>query len=443
VRKTTVLGACLLLVQIPLIALTFLQADTWGGPDTDEATGVAFGADGSVYVAGATATADGDRDAFVRKYGPDRQLLWQQNYGLPANATTGFDDEFVSGVAVGPDPVAPGSDAIYVAGQLGTGVLFVAKFDPLGNLVWDRTYGDNGTIATGAALDASGNVYVSGLSSVVDPGNQTEALLLKFTALGTLEWARAWGGAGFDASRGVAVGPDGVYLAGETNSFFANDAFLVKFDVDGNLLWERDWGVDGLQAPFTGLTAAYAVAADALGGVYITGNAFDTGHRNNIVLVKFSGGGDLEWSRIGGPGFGAGRGVALTPDGEAVFVSGNLLSEDPDFFGGRAFVAEFTAAGKPKKANTWAGDPNDSASADAVAVDASGLVVTAGIAGPAPHEFGKASNSGKTPDAHLVVPLDSHVTILPTALGSVVGQLLPVDPSVGGGTDAFALWMQR
>ena len=48
---------------------------------------------------------------------------------------------------------------------------------------------------------------------------------------------------GFDQSHGVATGIDGVYMVGDTNSFFANDAYLVKFDFDGNLLWQRDCGV--------------------------------------------------------------------------------------------------------------------------------------------------------------------------------------------------------
>jgi hypothetical protein len=114
-----------------------------------------------------------------------------------------------------------------------------------------------------------------------------------------------------------------------------------------------------------------------------------------------------------------------------------------DRSGGHAFVAEFTSAGKAKKANTWGGSLDDSASAESVIVDANGLVVTAGAAGPGPYEFGRESNSAKTPDAHLVVPETSHVFILPTTLGTDDGQLLTPDEAVGGATDAFTLWLQR
>jgi hypothetical protein len=159
--------------------------------------------------------------------------------------------------------------------------------------------------------------------------------------------------------------------------------------------------------------------------------------------VKFDAAGTLLWEKIGGPGFGNGADVAVSADNSQVFVSGNILSDDPDFFGGHAFVAEFTADGKAKKANTWGGSLDDSASAESVAVNAAGMLVTAGVAGPGPYEFGRASNSARTPDTHLVVPTNSHALVLPTDLGFDNGQVLPTDPPVGGATDAFTLWLQQ
>ncbi len=436
-RKTIVLGVGLLLVQIPLLALTLVRSDVFGGPNHDQARRVAAAPDGGVYVAGTTLSADGDSDAFLRRYDPNHVLLWERAYGLPFDPTVGFDDDFMEGLAVGADGSA------YMAGMLGTGVLFLAKFDSVGNLVWDSTYGANATIATGAALDAAGNIYVSA-AAFAGP-DDPEARLLKFNRDGTLAWAKTWGGStqfGFDPSRGVATGADGVYMIGETNSFFANDAFLVKFDFDGNLLWERDWGVDGLEAPFTGLTTAYGVTTDGAGNVYFTGTTSDSGHSKNIILVKFNGAGDLLWSKVGGPGFGAGRDVAVSADGTAVFVSGNILGDDPEIGGGFAFVAEFTSEGKAKKANTFGGIPGTAASAESVALNAAGLVVSAGYVGEGPHEFGRASNSAKSADTHLVIP-NGIVQSLPTDLLLQDGQILAFDSTTRGLDDAFALWMAR
>jgi len=207
-------------------------------------------------------------------------------------------------------------------------------------------------------------------------------------------------------------------------------------------LQEDTWGGAGRDG-------ADEVAFASDGGVYVAGTtvsadgASDTGHLKNIILVKFDAAGALVWERIGGPGFGAGLDVAVSPDDTSVLVSGNRISDDPDFTGGHAIVAEFTADGKAKKANTWGGSLNDSASAESLAVNAAGLVVTVGSAGPGPYDFGRASNAAKRPDAHLVVPSTSHLSVLPTTLGAESGQQLVPDAAVGGAEDAFTLWVER
>ena len=75
-------------------------------------------------------------------------------------------------------------------------------------------------------------------------------------------------------------------------------------------------------------------------------------------------------------------------------------------------------------------------------VNRDGLVVTAGFVGPGPHEFGRASNSAKNADTHLIIPAGV-VQILPTVLAAQDGQILPFDSTTLGGDDAFALWTQR
>src|SRR5262249_10652993 len=156
----------------------------------------------------------------------------------------------------------------------------------------------------------------------------------------TLVWNRIWGGPNFDAARDIAIGTDGgIYVAGETNSFVANDAFLLKFDTDGNLLWQRDWATtNGAQF---GLTAALGVGTGPDGGVYFTGNTFDIGAKKNIILVKFDADGNLLWDKLGGPGFGAGLDVAANAD--FVYVTGNVTVN-----GGDAFVARYFPSGKAK-----------------------------------------------------------------------------------------------
>jgi hypothetical protein len=156
-------------------------------------------------------SADGDFDAFLLKYRADRTLDWARTYGTPLNSETGFDDEFATGLAVAPD------GSVYVTGQFGTGVLFLAKFDPLGNLLWDSTWGENGTIGSGAAIGPDGSIYVSGSSFVLNGGgSDTEALLIKFDPPAAALNGRRWRSTDItsrDAGRASALGPGDSLLA--------------------------------------------------------------------------------------------------------------------------------------------------------------------------------------------------------------------------------------
>ncbi len=440
-RKTIVIGGVLLLVQIPLLALTLVQEKTWGGIDTDEASEVAVGIDGSVYVAGTTLSfGAGDRDAFLLKYNPDGSLAWDRTYGTPPVAPFTRADEFGLGLAVA------GDGSAYITGQFAGGVLFLAKFDSAGLLVWDLTWGENGTIGNGLAIGTDGSVYASGLSFVFGAG-QSDAVLVKFSSEGVLLWQRTWGGTGFDAARAIAAAPDGgAYIAGETNSFFANDAFLVKFDANGNVVWERDWAAEGADAPFTALTAAHGVAVAPDSSVYITGYAFDTGAPRNVILVKFDAAGNVIWERVGGPEFGVATDVAVAPADGAVFVSGNMGSDDPDVFGGWAFVAEFTAEGKAKKADRWGSViPNESTSAESIAIAPDGTIVTAGYVGAPPYELGRAANSARAVASVLTIPTGvvTDPQSAPHTLTGAVALAATGSETYVGAREAFMLRLMR
>ena len=165
-------------------------------------------------------------DVFLLEYGPDAPRVGAHLRNA-ATSPSGFDSEFAAGLAVA-------ADDPFTSRPAGTACSSSRSSVPPVTC--------RGTPLTGRTAPSSGrrdragmHIYVSGL--VVRSRSRRQrhrSPLLKFDPKGNVVWARAWGGAGFNASRAVAVGTDGAYLAGETNSFFANDAFLVKFDFDGN-----------------------------------------------------------------------------------------------------------------------------------------------------------------------------------------------------------------
>jgi hypothetical protein len=81
---------------------------------------------------------------------------------------------------------------------------------------------------TPVEVGADGSVYAAG-GTFNSGAGQPDALLLKFTSDGTLLWAVTWGGPSPEALADMAIGADGgVYLVGETSSFFWNDRVRRK-----------------------------------------------------------------------------------------------------------------------------------------------------------------------------------------------------------------------
>src|SRR5207253_1033524 len=105
--------------------------------------------------------------------------------------------------------------------------VFVAKYSPQGMLLWSKTLGGAGTeTATGVAADSQGNIVLAGRfqSSNADFGGATLSAganafaiaVAKLTPAGATLWARRWGGTNDTEPRGVAVDASGdVVITGQ------------------------------------------------------------------------------------------------------------------------------------------------------------------------------------------------------------------------------------
>ena len=182
------------------------------------------------------------------------------------------------------------------------------------------------------------------------------------------------------------------------------------------------------------------------GGVVITGNASDIGTLKNTILVKYNSTGALVWQKIGGPGFGGGLDVAEAADG-ALFVTGSILAytKDPEVFGGFAFVAEFGADGRKKKASTWGGSPNESARGEGIAISPNGTIAVAGFVHAPPYVFNSASNSSSDADAtstEVFSTAPAPAGTVNIAPGGVVTTPIGSE-TYAGDTESFFLRLQR
>src|SRR5688572_26615767 len=134
----------------------------------------------------------------------------------------------------------------------------IMKYNPTGNLVWEKFYG--GSLEDGAysiANTSSGGYVAAGFTKSNDgdvSGNHSpgsaDVWLMKLDAGGNFIWKKCFGGGGHDTAFAVIQTPDkGFVVAGSstsnngdlTGNFGLTDAWLFKTDSLGNLVWQKNF----------------------------------------------------------------------------------------------------------------------------------------------------------------------------------------------------------
>jgi hypothetical protein len=348
---------CFVLFQIFCFAfLSMAQTKQWtrlcGSSGYDWGRGVAVDAGGNVYVTGETAGAfdsqsfAGATDICLIKYDSGGTKLWTRLCGTPSE-----DAGYGVAVDAGGNVYVVGYTYGGLDGQIfaGKGDICLVKYNSGGTKQWTRLCGSSGyDWGRGVAIDAGGNVYVTGRASGAFDGQPyagaDDICLVKYNSNGTKLWTRLYGTSGYEWVYGVAVDADGnAYVTGGTTDTLDNqpfagyrDIFLVKYDSSGTKQWTRLCGNDG--ADF-----GYGVAVDANRNVYVTGYTHGILDGQtfmgamDICLIKYDSGGTKLWTRLCGTGGeDAGYSVAVDAGGN-VYVTGNTYGP----FDGQPYAGYF------------------------------------------------------------------------------------------------------
>jgi uncharacterized delta-60 repeat protein len=180
---------------------------------------------------------------------------------------------------------------------------------------------DYNDLAKAAAIDASGNVYVTGLSFTGIASD--DYATVKYDALGNELWASRYGGAANQADHAAAIALDSdgyVYVTGASEGIGTSwDYATLKYDPDGTKVWVARY--DG---PGNGEDAATAVAVDSAGNVYVTGASRDSLTADDYATIKYDAAGNELWvARYDGPGNADDAAVSLAVDSTGnVYVTG-------------------------------------------------------------------------------------------------------------------------
>ncbi len=208
------------------------------------------------------------------------------------------------------------------------------------------------------ATDPDGNIYVAStvLNRLPNAGYDTRDIFLaKFDPGFHQLFSIQFGGDGDDTLGDLTTDTDGnVYLTGETSSTNfpvldaiqsdlkgASDAFLTKLTPRGGIVFSTYWG-GGLKGPVNSANdAAYAVAVDPAGAIYLAGStgSYDFPTTQGALLPSPGQAPDNAFAAVPLSGFV----TKFSPSGDTALFSTLIDGEGKTCFGGSSCLNQFPA----------------------------------------------------------------------------------------------------
>jgi len=218
---------------------------------------------------------------------PDGNEIWTATYNGPADG-----QDIAESIALGPD------GNFIVVGQIRNSGenadAWIDKYDPDGNPLWEEPIIHNGLangndVAHAITFDLGGNFYVTG-SEAVAPGNSrtSDMWIEKYRPDGTSVWQISYNGPGNadDAGTDIVLGPDGyLYVTGyETGLISGANILIHKYDLDGN----RIWNVTHTGELTNGYDSGASIAFDPDGMLYVGGSEEHIEQSYNVWINKYN-----------------------------------------------------------------------------------------------------------------------------------------------------------
>jgi len=341
------------------------------GNGTDDAFAIAIDGAGNVYVTGGSTGASYDYATI--KYNSSGVQQWVQIYNGPGNAQD-----------LAYDLAVDASGNVYVTGWSNGGSGFAAdyatiKYNSAGVQLWVSRYQGSGNSNDGAssiAIDSFGNVYVTGVS--FGSGTDDDYATIKYNSAGVQQWASRYNGPGNlqdDAEMVVLDDSGNVYVTGVSLGSGTNmDYATVKYNSAGVQQWASRYSGPGT------VDAARSLAVGSSGSVYVTGRSFISGFNYDYVTLKYNSSGVQQWIQRYDFGTGGGdrddQAVALVLDDmENVYVTGYSSSTS---FNDYATI-KYNSAGTQQWLARYNGAGSNTDKAFAIALDNSNNVYVTGI----------------------------------------------------------------
>jgi uncharacterized delta-60 repeat protein len=340
------------------------------GDNSDHVNAMMVDTEQQTYLAGYSYTVKGEKDFLLIKLAANGDTLWTRTY----NGSSNNSDE-------AEDLVIDASGNTYVTGYCKesiSGYNFITrKYSPTGALIWSTQYNNsavNGSDkAKKIALDALGNVYVTGYSDS-DPSEvvkNEDFLTIKYNPAGIQIWTARFNGAGnsSDVPCDLKVDNNGnVFVTGKSSNGLNDDFATLKYNASGVLQFQKL--LDGLQ----GDDKPKALKIDESSNVFVTGTSFN-GTYYDFRTVKYNASGVEQWNTNYVGANGDTKAVDLALDGWGnCYVSGtssNGMTDD-------ITTIKYNGAGEQQWLTHFDGSAGGNDQPKAVKVDHLGSILVAG-----------------------------------------------------------------
>jgi hypothetical protein len=310
-----------------------------GGANTDDqALAIVADKDGNIIVGGYAYSFSSLDDYLTIKYTPDGIALWTNRYDGPEHLT-----DKIGSVRV------DGSGGVYVAGLAGSSIATI-KYTSGGVPVWTNIYRSTSSVLLFGdfAVDTDGNAYM--LPVETDSDSYTT---VKYDVNGNPAWTNLFKSSATskEIASGIAVDAAGdIFVTGYSfdSSSGANTCLTIKLAGDGSVLWANRYSLVGLES-------GSRVIVDQQGDVIVVADSQGGTPQHKYAVVKYSNLGEALWTNIIGAADYVGGGVpaiATDPAGNVFLVGATPGAATADYT-----TVEYSSMGVPLWTNRFI-DPN-------------------------------------------------------------------------------------
>jgi hypothetical protein len=232
---------------------------------------------------------------------------------------------------------------------------FVAKVTPGDAIAWSAALHSDGAVSVGGiAVSKLGQVYVAGSYTRslrvgdrrISGDSKSDIFLLKLGKAGQPVFLKRFSSAGFESARGIALDASGnIYLTGAYQGGLSfggpaldnggtHDVFVAKLDAHGRHVWSKRFSARG-GTETTGMAVSLArngslyVAGRVQGGADFGGGPIRCSGESAAFVVRLSAAGKYLGARVFS-GRGNASGTAVAADRDGAYVAGSF-SDSLDF----------------------------------------------------------------------------------------------------------------